>query len=149
MNLHEESIGFLVNSTGRRMAQLLTTLYSPYEVTTEQWSLLRALETAGNMNQKELAQRVGKDQASVTRILDGMERKQLVRREPNAQDRRSYVIHVTDKGRAMTATLLPIEEEMLRIALEGLTESELQQLKAVLGRITENVTQALIGGTTK
>ncbi|HZG17785.1 MAG TPA: MarR family transcriptional regulator [Candidatus Bathyarchaeia archaeon] len=136
MNL-EESFGFILNNTGRRVTQLLNLHLQPHEITTEQFSLLRRLNEQDGISQKELAKRVGKDQTNITRILDQLERKGLVIRKPNQEDRRSFLAYVTDEGRALDEILVPIEQEVIRKVLADLSEENVRHLKTLLTRIEQ------------
>jgi len=133
----EESFGFILNNTGRRVTQLLNLHLQPHEITTEQFSLLRRLNEQDGISQKELAKRVGKDQTNITRILDQLERKGLVIRKPNQEDRRSFLAYVTDEGRALDEILVPIEQEVIRKVLADLSEENVRHLKTLLTRIEQ------------
>jgi DNA-binding MarR family transcriptional regulator len=139
----DESIGFILNRTGRRVSQLLALRLAPYDVTTEQWSVLARLNEEGTMTQKELAYRVGKDQTNVTRILDQLERKKLVVRTANPEDRRSYLPRITAEGKRLFEQLRPIEQETVRLAAEGLSDGELNELKRLLRHIERNANARL------
>jgi DNA-binding MarR family transcriptional regulator len=136
--LLDDSIGFLINYTGRRLSQLLTARLSPYGITPEQWSVLSRLCEQDGMSQKELALRVGKDQTNVTRILDQLERKSLATRRTNPEDRRSFCACVTAEGRTLQHTLAPIEEELIAAISIGLTEDQLTMLKQLLLKLVDN-----------
>lgn len=136
MNL-EDSFGFILNNTGRRVTQLLNLHLQPHEITTEQFSLLHRLNEQDGISQKELAKRVGKDQTNITRILDQLERKGLAIRKPNQEDRRSFLAYVTDEGRALDAILVPIEQEVIRQVLADLSEEDVRHLKTLLTRIEQ------------
>lgn len=106
----EDSFGFLINHAGRRMSQLLTLHFQAYDITTEQWTVLHRLAEQDGISQKELARRTEKDQTNITRILDHLQRKGLIERRANASDRRSFLTYITDKGRGLDQTLVPIEQ---------------------------------------
>ncbi|MBN2984541.1 MULTISPECIES: MarR family winged helix-turn-helix transcriptional regulator [Cohnella] len=139
----DDSIGFIINQTGRRLTQLLSLRFAPYDVTTEQWSVLARLNEQEAITQKELAFRVGKDQTNVTRILDQLERKKLVVRTANPEDRRSFLPQITDEGKRLYEELCPIERETVRIATAGLSPGELNELNRLLGQIETNTNNRL------
>jgi DNA-binding MarR family transcriptional regulator len=141
--LLDESIGYLINSTGRKLSQMLTTRFSPYGITPEQWSVLSRLCEQDGMSQKELAHRVGKDQTNVTRILDQLERKRLAVRRMNPDDRRSFGAHVTDEGRSLQQTLAPIEVEVMITATRNIPEPQIHLLKQLLLQITHNTNETI------
>lgn len=138
----DDSIGFLINSAGRRISQLLTSRFSPYGVTPEQWSVLTRLCEEDGVSQKELALRVGKDQTNVTRILDQLERKSLAERRINPEDRRSFCAYVTNEGRKLQLILIPIEEEVIATVTKGLSLEHLTMLKQVLIQLINNANES-------
>jgi DNA-binding MarR family transcriptional regulator len=135
----EDSIGFLVNFTGRKISQLLAASFEPYKITVEQWTVLHRLCEQDGITQKDLAQRVGKDQTNITRILDQLERKELVVRTRNTEDRRSFLAYVTEKGKTLTETLLPLEKKVLAVALQNIPQEHLALFKQVLFQIQANI----------
>ncbi|MFC0211275.1 MarR family winged helix-turn-helix transcriptional regulator [Paenibacillus chartarius] len=139
----EESLGFQINHAGRRLSQLLTNRFQPFEITTEQWTVLNRLAEKDGISQKELAQKAEKDPTNLTRILDQLERKGLVVRQPNASDRRSYLTLITDKGRALNEQLIPIEQETMRSVMSGLADEQLAQLRIMLRHITEKANDSI------
>lgn len=139
----DDSIGFIINRTGRRISQLLGHRFAPYEVTTEQWSVLARLGEEDGISQKDLAFRVSKDQTNVTRILDQLERKGLIVRKPNPEDRRSYLPFVTEEGRRLYEKLVPIEEEVVAAVTAGISPEETDALIKLLARIADNAAEKL------
>ncbi|NOV00907.1 MarR family transcriptional regulator [Paenibacillus sp. LMG 31457] len=133
----EHSLGFILNHAGRRMTQLLSHRFQPYDMTTEQWVVLNRLACEDGITQKLLAIRAEKDQTNITRILDQLERKGMVERRANEQDRRSFLTFITDQGRAMNGILTPIEQEVITSLLGDFTEAEASLLKELLVRITQ------------
>ncbi|TXK78371.1 MarR family winged helix-turn-helix transcriptional regulator [Paenibacillus sp. N3.4] len=139
----DHSIGFMLNHAGRRMTQLLTSYYEPYEITTEQWSVLNRLAEEDGINQKLLAIRAEKDQTNMTRILDQLERKGLVERSANAEDRRSFLIHITTQGRALNDILLPIEKKVIDSLLQGFSEEQEANLRKLLSQLTNRANELI------
>lgn len=132
----DHSLGFIINHAGRKISHLLTLHFQPYDITTEQWTVLARLAEQDGISQKELALRAEKDQTNITRILDQLEKKGLVERKPNVQDRRSYLAFITDKGRRLNQKLLPIENEVIQSVLHGLSDEQIHSLRANLAQIT-------------
>lgn len=136
----DESMGFILNVTTRKFLQLLSLKFSSYDITTEQWSLLNLLEDHNGISQKDLARLSEKDPANVTRILDQLEKKSLIKRLPNPEDRRSFLAHITNEGIELNKKLIPIEQDVVNIALNGLSDKKIALLKESLREITTNIT---------
>ncbi|WP_134701284.1 MarR family winged helix-turn-helix transcriptional regulator [Ammoniphilus sp. YIM 78166] len=134
----DDSLGYLISNTGRKLSNVLTNQFTRYNITTEQWTLLNRLVEWEGISQKDLASQTEKDPANVTRILDQLERKGLAVRRLNPNDRRSFLIYATSKGEELNHRLIPIEEQTVQRLLKGLSEQQVQMLKETLNQIAEN-----------
>lgn len=135
----DESLGFIINRTNQKLVNYFTRRLRPYGITPEQWGVLNRLWEKDGIPQKDIAELTIKDQTTLTRILDKLERKGLVKRQTSSSDRRVFLIYLTDEGRDFENRLVPIANEVLGNALEGLSEQETEQLKTLLNRILWNV----------
>jgi DNA-binding MarR family transcriptional regulator len=72
-----------------------------------------------------------------------MEKKGLVRRVRNADDRRKWHIHLTPKGRAAKARLLPLAREVVDTAVQNLSRSEVAQLLKNLADVQNSLNTTL------
>ncbi len=89
MNLHD-LIGYLVHRTDVKMTNYFTKKLKPFGVTPEQWGIISVLCSQRATTQKELAEAIDKDQTTVVRMIQSMERKGIVKKDLNEQDRRSH-----------------------------------------------------------
>jgi DNA-binding MarR family transcriptional regulator len=128
----------MISNTGRKMSQYLTIRFQPYDVTPEQWSLLSRLAENDGISQKELAFQVDKDPTNVTRILDQLERKGLVSRTSNKEDRRSFLLFLTDQGKELDRKLAPIEDQAIREMLIGVSPADIETVRHVFTQINKN-----------
>jgi DNA-binding MarR family transcriptional regulator len=134
-----DSIGFILNTTGRRFSQLVSNQFSPYGITPEQFTVLRRLAEQNGISQKELSIRAEKDQTNITRIVDQLEKKGLVRRETDKEDRRSFLTYITAEGKVLLEKLIPIEAGVEKEALTGLSKEDIELCRRILIQINENV----------
>ncbi len=79
-----------------------------FDITMEQLVILEVLHTYGDMNMTELANRVWKQNANITRIVDKLEKRQLVIRNAVAGDRRANSISITKSGSKLFKDVVPI-----------------------------------------
>lgn len=135
----DESLGFIINRTNQKLSNYLTRKFKPYDITPEQWGVLNRLWEKDGISQKEISEITIKDQTTLTRILDKLETKGLIKRQTSPDDRRSFLIFLTDAGRSIEDILVPIAYEALDDALQGLSEEEIKQLKVLLNKIFVNV----------
>ncbi len=108
-------------------------------VTGPQLTVVKLLETIGDLSLSELSDRIHAQNSTVTGIVDRMEREGLAQRIRSTEDRRVVRIHLTEKGLAL-AREVPVEPmEILRSALGGLTAAETQELLRLMTKIAKRV----------
>ncbi|MCR8847720.1 MarR family transcriptional regulator [Rossellomorea sp. SC111] len=138
----DETIGLYTSRTVKNIIRFLTLHLKDFDVTPEQWTVLKRLAEQDGISQKELAKRSEKDQPTLTRILDILERKKLIYKEKNSEDRRSFLIFITEKGVAAKDELSPFIENLYEdTILKGISEEELEVYKSVLSQINANMTK--------
>ncbi len=135
----EGSLGFIIGSVNTKMKNNLAKALKPYNVTTEQWALLIRLWRRDGVTQKELSERSLKDQPTTARILDKLEKRALVYRRANPEDRRAFQVFLTEEGRNLRTALTASAQHSLEESLQGLTEDERVQLKKLLNKIIATV----------
>jgi MarR family transcriptional regulator, organic hydroperoxide resistance regulator len=133
--IERESLGLLVRSTHRAFVRALATELAPHGISNAEWSALRVLWRSDPPTQVELAEQLAVEKASVTPVLAGLERKGLVRRGRDAEDRRKTPIHLTARGRALEAALLPLGAQVNARAEAGLGARDRATLRRLLHRV--------------
>ena len=138
---HYNAYSFLLERTARRVKQYAQYQFTCREfgITVDQWSILKNLKQHADLSQKELAEYCGKDQPTLTRIVDLLVRKNLVERRPNPMDRRSFVVHLTPEGEQKINTLATHVGEIRMQAWKNLNEEDFEHLKRILNTIYDNL----------
>ena len=108
------------------------------DMTIDQGLVLLFLNEYPDLTQKEIAELVFKDNASMTRMINTMVQKKYLKRSMNNEDRRRYKIEITVKGRQVLETLPPIIQNNRKTSLKGITKNELSQLETILNKIRSN-----------
>jgi MarR family transcriptional regulator for hemolysin len=139
----KQSVGYVISNTGRKLNQKLQQLFHEHDVTPEQWSLLMCLDEHDGITHKDLAHRTDKDPANITRLVDQLERKELVRRVANPGDRRSQLLYLTPNGRTNAHALAPIEANLVTQMLTDISEEEIQAFMSFMAKIKNNVEQPM------
>ncbi|MEL7563766.1 MAG: MarR family transcriptional regulator [Dehalobacterium sp.] len=135
----DNSLGFILNRTNTKLKNALIQSFKPYDVTPEQWGILKRLWEQEGISPKNIAELTSKDQPTTVRILEKLENKGLIFREMNLVDNRSYLIYLTDRGRELKNILIPLAEKRLNDALIGIDQQDVQKLFQILNRIYENL----------
>ena len=139
MNL---SLGFILNRTSIQSKALFTQRIKQFDISPEQWSLVfRTVESKG-LTQKELSDSTYKDQANITRSIDRLEKKSLLKRVPNHNDRRIINIFPTEDAINLVDTIIPISSEFNSFLTKDFSEEEKQQLIKLLNKVYENLLRA-------
>lgn len=106
-------------------------------LTAPQLLVMQAIEKEGNPSTSALARHIAVSQATMTRIIDRLERAGLVRREKSSKDKRVVNIGLTDAGQAkLESAPEALQEEFLR-RFRKLEDWEQQMLKSSLLRVAK------------
>ena len=102
---------------------------------------LLARADAGQLRPSELAAGIGVPRATMTGLLDGLEREGLIKRVPARDDRRAIAIHLSPKGRAFVSREVPAHCDRLSGMMAALDEAERRALDRILGKLESAVTR--------
>ena len=143
------SLGFILNRTSIQSKALFTQKIKEFDISPEQWSLVfRVVETNG-LTQKELSDSTYKDQANITRSIDRLERKGLLKRVSNQMDRRIINIYPTEKAINLVEKIIPISSRFNNYLTENFTDEEKNQLIKLLNKVYENLLKGDINESKK
>lgn len=136
----EENIIRHVHMIGRAsFVRLDNNLESIGSSAAKMWAL-HQLHCAGRpLPLSGLAEAMGTGKSNATQTADRLEAEGLIARIPNAEDRRSVLIQVTDKGRIQYEQGSKIRTETAKSLFSALTDDEKEQLVALLGRMLAEV----------
>ncbi|MCH5327745.1 MAG: MarR family transcriptional regulator [Coprobacter sp.] len=113
------------------------------DITPEQWSVLYYLWEKDGVNQQELCNATFKDKPSMTRLIDNLEKQQLVTRTTSQHDRRINIINLTEKGRKLDEMTQPVVTRTKEVALQGLTDEEIVLAQQLLNKVFSNIKKSL------
>jgi len=141
MPLHKFAIGFVIGRSSHIMSQAFRATFSAagHTITPEEWGLLNRLWERDGQRQAELADATIRDRTTVTRLLDGMVAKGLVRRETDPTDRRAVQGWLTDEGRALRTQLIPVAEGLLHRATRCISKKDIRVTIATLRKLQANL----------
>lgn len=114
-----------VNSLG---AKLNPALQRGGGLTESQFGVLEALWHRGPMPQARLCEKLLVSGSNLTTVIDNLERRGLVRRDPNPDDRRAYLVRLSGKGESLVARVFPDHAERIGGCLGSLTSKEQREL---------------------
>ena len=97
-------------------------------LTFSQFGVLEALYHLGPMSQGEIGQKILRSSGNMTMVIDNLEKRNLVKRERNREDRRFYIIHLTAGGKKLFSSIFPSHAARIFRELDVLTPAEQQTL---------------------
>ena len=110
------------------------------EITIEQWSVLYHLWKEDGLSQQELGTRTFRDKASITRLIDNLEKLGLVTRVASASDRRINLVCLTDAAKPLQEQTYNLANQTMNEALQNISKDEIEVVKSVFQRVYDNLT---------
>ena len=137
----EEVILFQIDLTSKVSKQCAQRDFDRLElgITVEQWVVLKIISEAPGISQKELADKSFRDPASITRTLDLLEKKDLLRRDRIEENRRMYQLILTKQGIAFIKKNMEYVQAQRDKSTADISTEELEQLSATLLKIRQNM----------
>ncbi len=109
------------------------------DVTIDQWVVLKQISENNGGSQVEIGNSTVKDAPTTTRIIDQLTKKNLISKQLDPEDRRRYMVFVTEKGRRLIERLLSTVQSYRQIPVRGFSAAEQKQLIKLLQRMQDNL----------
>lgn len=109
------------------------------EITIEQWSVLYHLWKEDGLSQQELGNRTFRDKASITRLIDNLEKVGLVIRVPSKTDRRINLVCLTEAAKPLQQLTYELANQTMSEALQNISKEEIEVVKNVFQRVYDNL----------
>jgi DNA-binding MarR family transcriptional regulator len=113
---------------------------SNLNLTIEQWSVLYHLWKEDGKSQQDLCNATFRDKPSITRLVDNLEKLNLVKRVADAKDRRINKVYLTKTAQKLQEDTMGMAEQTLNEALEGVPAEHINLCKEVLQKVYDNLT---------
>ena len=111
---------------------------APLEMSAAQYIIMANLAGPEPKSASDLCKGISYDAGAMTRMLDRLEAKGLIRRMRSAQDRRLMHLELTDEGRAAYPRMREMSMAVANRFLRGFTRAEARQLESLLARMLAN-----------
>ncbi len=136
----EQSLGYQLARANRTLVNRINRAFAQagHELTIEQWGLMKDISLNDGLPQAHLVDCACKDKTSVTRLLEGLERRDLVRRSTDEHDRRQKKVFLTASGTALLEQLFPIVHAAQADVTEGISGKDLATARKVLRQVYLN-----------
>jgi MarR family transcriptional regulator, organic hydroperoxide resistance regulator len=138
----EKALPFLIHACYQ---QIRSVTYKEFlghglELTPEQWIVLVQLWEKDGQSQSALGARTLRDQPTMSRILDTMEKGGLVARVVDEQDARSRLVKLTRTGKSLQAKLVPVAKNLVARLERDIPERDLETTHRTLAHMLANLT---------
>lgn len=131
--------------TAGRLRRFYGDLFEEHGITFQQYNVVRILRGAGpqGLPTLEIVKRMIEETPGITRLLDRLESKQLIRRERPANNRRKVICYVTKQGLDLLRRMDAPIQDKVKAAARCLSDAEVAELLSSLERIRETASSAI------
>ncbi len=138
-----KQVGVFLNLVHNRFKQHFASLFQErgYNITAEQFLVMDTLWNKGSMSQQQIADTILKDKNSVVKLIDGLEKKEMVRRVANKEDRRQNLIELTTKGKEIENEVKEIATNTVDFIIKDIPQQDLKTFIAVLTKMARNMNE--------
>ena len=133
--LFKDCLCFQVGRVARKMSRITRERVAPYGLTTAQFFLLTALYEEDGILISALASKVALDKATLTGLLDRLERDDLAERRADSGDRRAIRVHLTAKAERLRGALTELYHDNNGIFLSLLSQEEKDAFEWVVNKL--------------
>lgn len=152
LNAEAASLFMQMLRTADELFEVKADFMRQHNISNGRFTVLMLLTAAGSMegdassnppkSPADLAEMAGVTRATMTGLIDTLEKDGLVRREPDPHDRRAMLVHLTDEGHAFMGRILPQYFSRVTAIMEPLAESEKKNLIELLTKVRGGIAEA-------
>jgi DNA-binding MarR family transcriptional regulator len=137
--VRDDRLAHLIKDATRGLVRALTARLAKHKVSFGHWVFLRILWERDGITQRELAAEAGLTEPTALSALTAMERSGYVVRRRMNGNRKNMHVFLTPAGRALKAALVPLAEEVNRIAVERVSAADVATTRRTLLAMVENL----------
>ena len=141
-NLKEERLAHLIREAARAVTRGLTERLAAHGVPFGHWAFLRILWQEDGLTQRRLSELAGMTEPTTAAAIRAMEEAGYVTRRQTRENRKNVYVHLTARGRALERKLVPLAEEVNKIAVRGVRAADVEAARRTLVAIAENLARS-------
>ena len=134
-----DRLAHLVKHAARSFARALQMRLAVHSVSYGHWSFLRVLWESEGLTQRQLSGQAGVMEPTTFSALNAMERLGYVVRKPSPTSRKEIHVYLTRKGRGLKNKLVPLAEEVNKVALRDVDTADIATTRLTLLAFIENL----------
>ncbi|MGN6656766.1 MAG: MarR family winged helix-turn-helix transcriptional regulator [Rhodanobacter sp.] len=131
-------LGFLVSAARSAIWSSIEAELQPLDITAAQFVVFNSIAQGKGRTIGEFCRLLGYDSGAMTRLLDRIEKKGLIRRVPNPEDRRSFLLELTPESRAVFPQAKKRVRAVFKRLLAGIDEKQAEALRQSLEQVLAN-----------
>ena len=135
----EDRLAHLVKDATRALVRALQARLADHGVSFGHWTFLRILWEHDGLTQRELSAEAGVMEPTTATAVNAMEKLGYVARRQVGGNRRNNHVFLTPRGKALKRKLVPLAEDVNRVAVSGLAAKEVARTRHVLLAMIENL----------
>ena len=141
-----DRLAHLVKDATRSLLRALQMRLTAHDVSLGHWAFLRILWEKDGLTQRELSEQAGVMEPTTFSAVTAMEKLGYVERRQLPDNRKKVYVHLTSRGRALKDKLVPLAEEVNRVAVSQVPAEHVAITRQTLLTILENLAQDEVAG---
>lgn len=138
----DNSLPTLIGKASRLMSNQISKNLAEYQVTAEQWAILDSLWEEDGQTQQQLANQTNKNKASITHLIDNLEKRKLVKRVTHEKDRRNKMVCLTPDGAELKGPLRKTVKQTVKQLTKGLDKKDMKGCRKTLKKLVQNLVES-------
>ena len=134
-----DRLAHLIRDAGRSLGHRLTPLLGEHGIPFGHWAFLRVLWERDGLTQKELSDAVGVTEPTTFAAVKALIDLGYITRRHNPGNKRKFYVYLTPEGAALRDVLVPLAEEVNRIAVQNISPEQIVIMRETLLKMIENL----------
>lgn len=135
----KDRLAHIIKDATRGLVRALTLRLAEHGVSFGHWTFLRILWEHDGLTQRELSEQAGVMEPTTFSAIKAMEELGYVTRRQMPENRKNVYVYLTPRGRALKARLVPLAEDVNRIATRGVRPEDVAAMRRALLTMLENL----------
>jgi DNA-binding MarR family transcriptional regulator len=135
----KERLAHIIREAARALVRALTVRLAGHGVSFGHWAFLRILWERDGLTQRELSEMAGVMEPTTFAALKAMEELGTIERRQLPGNRKNVYVHLTPQGRALQKKLVPLAEDVNKVATRGVKAADLATTRRVLLAMLDNL----------
>jgi DNA-binding MarR family transcriptional regulator len=135
----DEPLPRLIYLTAQNLRNIGEKTLAPHDLTIEQLHPLKIISFSPGITQRQIGDECNKSAANLTRILDRLQKKSLIERRNNPDDRRASLVFLTKEGESLIAKVTELFDSLTEKVVAGICHKDQQIIRQSLHKMAANL----------